>query len=72
MSEIKPLTSKDGRSEWPFETIILVAVPEINVCKNCYLWDTHKIGEKFNCNKLPICNEDFEEPIIYIVKPSEK
>ena len=72
MKEITPLTSKNGESEWPYNDMAIIAVPEIDQCSchGCIGWkEPHHCPMNFT--HIPGCINDFNKPIIYIEKPAE-
>lgn len=76
MNKITPLTSKDGKSEWPYKKKTVIAIPEKDVCNGCIAMSDNedKSLNNFlnNCKNLPDCTTNFNGWVIYIEKPAEK
>jgi hypothetical protein len=73
MSNLTPLTAKNGESEWPCGDRIIIAVETdpVNCCDLCCLCheDCSKIFEEYN---IADCITDFDVSMNFIEKPVAK
>ena len=70
MSNLTPLTSKNGESEWPYKKKTVIAIPELQGCDKCiFLKKNYCLNgdRKYAAD----CIFDFDRWSIYIEKPSE-
>ena len=70
MKDIKPLTAKNGESEWPYKKKTVIAIPELQGCDKCIFFFFFYClnGDR---KYAPDCIFDFDIWSIYIEKPSE-
>lgn len=69
MEKIKALTSKDGKSEWPYKKKTIIAIEETQNCNGCIFMVNR--CRNINRKHAPDCVFDFNRWSIYIEKPAE-